>query len=100
MKMPGYWVEQTEVGVSLTRTVFDETDLDSATGWKEAWQNQDPQVTVRGYVAIEAALAYGRGLLPEAKTEAPSRKLPVLSDEVLEFHSRQEIDLFPKSVLP
>lgn len=100
MKMPGYWVEQTGEGVSLTRTVFDETDLDPATGWKEAWQNQDPQVTVRGYLAIEAALAHGRGLLPQAQSEAPPRRLPLLSDEVLEFRSRQEIDLFAKSVSP
>lgn len=98
MKMPGYWVAQTDAGVSLTRTVFDETDLDPATGWKEAWQNQDPQVTVRGYVAIEAALAHGRSLLPQAQTEPPPRKLPVLSAEVLEFRSRQEIDLFANCV--
>jgi hypothetical protein len=55
MKMPGYWVSKTDEGVSLTQTVFDETELDPATQWREAYQNQDPDVPVRGYVAIEAA---------------------------------------------
>jgi len=67
MKMPGYWVSKTDEGVSLTQTVFDETDLDPATQWREAYQNQDPDVPVRGYVAFEAALACARQLLPEAR---------------------------------
>ena len=79
MKMPGYWVSKTDEGVSLTQTVFDETDLDPATQWREAYQNQDPDVPVRGYVAIEAALARARQLLPEVGVgvEVDARQLPL-----------------------
>ena len=98
MKMPGYWVEKTDEGVSLTHTVFDETDLDPATEWKEVWQNQDQNSTVRGYVPIEAALAHARQILPDDPKGASAGPLPAFSDEVLNFRSRAEIDLFAKSV--
>lgn len=98
MKMPGYWVERNEEGVSLTHTLFDETDLDPATEWKEAWQNKDLESSVRGYVPIEAALAHARQLLPEEPELGVARPLPAFSDEVLKFRSRAEIDLFAKSV--
>lgn len=98
MKMPGYWVEKTQQGVALTHALFDETDLDPATQWKEAYQNQDPEAEVRGYVAIEAALACARQMLPEASAPADQRQLPLFSDEVLNFSSRAEIDLFAKTV--
>jgi hypothetical protein len=96
MRMPGYWVSRTEEGVSLTKTVFDETDLDPATHWREAYQNQDPDVPVRGYVSIEAALACARQLLPEVEsaTEIDVRQLPLFDDEVLAFRTKQEVDLF------
>jgi hypothetical protein len=97
MKMPGCWVEKTTEGVSLTRTVFDETDLDPATNWKEAWQNQDPESAVRGYVPIEAALARARQLLPDGEAGVAS-PLPAFSDEVLNLRSKAEVDLFAKSV--
>jgi hypothetical protein len=102
MKMPGYWVSKTDEGVSLTQTVFDETELDPATQWREAYQNQDPDVPVRGYVAIEAALARARQLLPDVGVgvEVDARQLPLFDDEVLAFRSRQEIDLFATSVAP
>jgi len=98
MRMPGYWVSRTEEGVSLTRVLFDETELDPATNWQEVYQNQDPQVPTRGYVAIEAALAYGRSLLPDADSSAVGLPLPQFSDEVLEFQSRQAIDRFASSI--
>lgn len=97
MKMPGYWVAKTEEGVSLTHTLFDETDLDPATEWKEAWQNQDPDAAVRGFVPIEAALAHARHLLPDSAVDVAG-PLPAFSEEVLNFRSRSEIDLFAKSI--
>ena len=39
MKFPGYWVSVDSGKAVLERTVFDETELDPATNWKEAWQN-------------------------------------------------------------
>lgn len=96
MRMPGYWVQKTTEGVSLTRTVFDETDLDPATDWKEAWQNQDPKAAVRGFVAIEAALSHARQVLPDSAVGADG-PLPALSDEVLKFRSRAEVDLFARA---
>ena len=98
MKMPGYWVEKTEEVVSLTHTLFDETDLDPATKWKQAWQNRDPESAVWGYVPIEAALAHARQLLPQDSADVAAGPLPAFSDEVLKFRSRAEIDLFAKSV--
>jgi len=102
MKMPGYWVSKTDEGVSLTQTVFDETDLDPTTQWREAYQNQDPDVPVRGYVAIEAALACARQLLPEvaAGVEVDAMQLPLFDNDVLAFRTRQEVDLFATSVAP
>ena len=102
MKMPGYWVSKTDEGVSLTQTVFDETDLDPATQWREAYQNQDPDVPVRGYVAIEAALACARQLLPEvaAGVEVDARQLPLFDNDLAAFRTRQEVDLFATTVAP
>lgn len=56
MKFPGYWVSMNEGKVLLERTTFDETELDPATNWKQAWQNQAVESQVRGYVELEAAL--------------------------------------------
>lgn len=56
MKFPGYWVSMGEGKVMLERTTFDETELDPATNWKQAWQNQAVESQVKGYVEFEAAL--------------------------------------------
>lgn len=40
----------------LERTTLDETELDPATTWKQAWQNQAVESQVKGYVELEAAL--------------------------------------------
>ena len=53
---------------------------------------------VRGYVPIEAALAHARQILPDDPKGASAGPLPAFSDEVLNFRSRAEIDLFAKSV--
>lgn len=42
--------------VFLERTTFDETDLDPATNWRQAWQNQALESQVEGYVELDAAL--------------------------------------------
>jgi hypothetical protein len=56
MKLPGYWVFMGEGRVLMERTTFDETDLDPATDWRQAWQNQAGDSQVKGYVQLEAAL--------------------------------------------
>ncbi len=56
MKFPGYWVSMGEGKVMLERTILDETELDPATNWKQAWQNQAVESQVKGYVELEAAL--------------------------------------------
>ena len=56
MKFPGYWVSMGEGKILLETTTFDETELDPATNWKQAWQNQAVESQVKGYVELEAAL--------------------------------------------
>ncbi len=56
MKFPGYWVSTAEGKVLLERATLDETELDPATNWKQAWQNQAAESQVKGYVELEAAL--------------------------------------------
>ena len=56
MRFPGYWVIPDEDKIIVECAFFDETELDSATEWKEAWQNQDPPGDCRGYVETEKAL--------------------------------------------
>lgn len=56
MRFGGYWVVLSEDKATLTRTSFDETELDPATGWKEAWQNQEHDGPAKGYVEMEGAL--------------------------------------------
>lgn len=73
MKLPGYWVVREAEKIALIRTTFDETELDPATNWKQAWQNQEPDGLVQGYldwrpalIAAASALAAlaGRALSP------------------------------------
>ena len=56
MKFPGYWVSMHEGKVILSKTNFDDTELDSATHWKQAWQNQGAQCQVKGHVELHEAL--------------------------------------------
>jgi hypothetical protein len=63
MKFPGYWVSVDSGKVVLERTVFDETELDPATNWKQAWQNQDGKARCKGYVDLAAALTYAAQVL-------------------------------------
>ena len=63
MRFPGYWVSVDSGKAVLERTVFDETELDPATNWKQAWQNQDGEVRWKGYVDLEAALWFATQML-------------------------------------
>lgn len=56
MQFPGYWVFFQSGNAVLERTTFDETDLDPATGWKQAWQNEDSAASPQGFVELTAAL--------------------------------------------
>jgi hypothetical protein len=48
-------------------SVFDETELDPATNWKQAWQNQDSAAPSKGYVELSAALTYAAQVLAAAE---------------------------------
>lgn len=70
MKFPGYWVSVDSGKAVLERTVFDETELDPATNWKRAWQNQDGEARCRGYFDLEAALSFAAQMLAAAEGRA------------------------------
>jgi hypothetical protein len=77
MKYPGYWVAKENHGVSISRYTFDETELDPATQWTQAWQNQDPEALAIGYLSLEAAqiaaaqlLAKSEGVPPLSQSES------------------------------
>ena len=53
MKFSGYWVLADHAKVTLDRMTFDETDLDPATNWKQAWQNQDTTTSTKGFVELK-----------------------------------------------
>ncbi len=63
MQFPGYWVKNTSGKVIVQAATFDETELDPQTNWKEAWQNQDPASTTKGFVETSKALAYAGRLI-------------------------------------
>lgn len=56
MIFPGYRVVKTENGVTISNAVFDETELDPSTKWKQAWQNSESSLS-KGYVELDDALA-------------------------------------------
>ena len=63
MKFPGYWVSAFAGGVTLEMTTFDETELDPATNWKQAWQNEDAGSQTKGYVELDEALVSAASVL-------------------------------------
>ena len=73
MRYPGYRVSAESGRALLVRTTFDETDLDPATNWKQAWQNQNRAALSRGYVELEDALVFAAQML--ASTEGKSLDL-------------------------
>jgi hypothetical protein len=98
MKLPGYWVSKRGEAFTLTHVVFDETELDPATRWEEVYQNNDPQITERGYVDLEAALAYVRGELPDTTSGDDGSQPPQFIDGAMVLRSRREVDRFVNSV--
>lgn len=73
MKFPGYWVSVDSGKAVLERTVFDETELDPATNWKQAWQNQDREARCKGYVDLGAALTFAAQGLAAAEGRSMSQ---------------------------
>lgn len=57
MQFPGYWVWAEDGKVVVERSVFDETELDPETNWKQAWQNQEAEGMYKGFVDLEEALS-------------------------------------------
>ena len=70
MIFAGYWVSVESGRAVLMRTTFDETDLDPATNWKQAWQNQDAAASSKGYVELGAALMCAAQALAKAAGRA------------------------------
>jgi len=68
MKFPGYWVFDDDGKVAIELATFDETELDPATDWKQAWQNQDLTATARGFVQLADAIACAAALIANAST--------------------------------
>lgn len=73
MEFPGYWVYVDFGKVVLERTVFDETELDPATNWKQAWQNQDSEARRKGYVELDAALTFAAQVLAAVEVRSMSQ---------------------------
>lgn len=72
MQFPGYWVFREENKVIIITHVFDETELDPDTGWKEAWQNRDPGGDCKGFVENRAAVSYAAKTLAKLEGKALS----------------------------
>lgn len=95
MRFPGYWVCADAGKVVLERTTFDDTELDPATNWMQAWQNQDGEGLAKGYVEFRAALisaatslAQAAGLsLSQADLDRAIRFDPVWHEDRCEIES-------------
>jgi hypothetical protein len=74
MKFPGYWASMSSGKALLERTTFDETDLDPATNWKQAWQNEDETSTCNGFVELRDALIFVAKLLSTAEERTLSNE--------------------------
>lgn len=73
MKFPGYWVHVRQGKAVLERTTFDETELDPATGWKQAWQNQDAEAPTKGFRELAEALMCAAQALASASEYSLSK---------------------------
>jgi len=63
MQFPGYWVYMSSGKAVLERTTFDETELDPATNWKTALQNEAGSKVCNGFVELRSALIFAAQLL-------------------------------------
>jgi hypothetical protein len=99
MKFSGYWVTVEQNKATLERTTFDETDLDPATNWKQAWQNQDTTTSTKGFVELKDALlctaqavasAFGNSLSQSDAAQA-SKFEPEWINDRCEIHSLSQL---------
>lgn len=99
MKLPGYWVVREAENIALIRTTFDDTELDPASDWKRAWQNQQRDGLVHGYVDWTAALIAaanalatraGRSLSPDDLDQL-SRFVPHWQGDRCDFPSLESL---------
>jgi hypothetical protein len=99
MKFPGWWVIGEGEDVRMVATRFDDTELDPATKWMEAWQNQEEGALVKGFVMHEPALAFaahclaareGRALLGDEERRA-MRVASALTGVDLKFRTLAEL---------
>jgi len=67
MRFLGYWVTVDAAKIVLERSILDETELDPATNWKQAWQNQNREARYKGYVDLGTALTHVAQVLAAAE---------------------------------
>lgn len=100
MQFPGYWVVLKEAGgVSLISETFDETELDPATNWKQAVQNECDEFGAKGYVELEMALSFAAETLAAqaghplsaADLERALQFTPVWTDDRCEIASLSQL---------
>jgi hypothetical protein len=99
MEFPGWWVIGEGEVVQMLATRFDDTELDPATNWMEAWQNQQEDALVKGFVLSKPALTFaahclaareGRTLSEEDKRRA-AQVATLLTGEDLKFRTLAEL---------
>lgn len=99
MRLSGYRVYSQTDKVLIEKTTFDETELDPATGWKQAWENQDVDGQVKGYVELVEALISAAKMfvkdsgrtLSHADLDCVRRINPVWQSERFEINSLNEL---------
>ena len=69
MELSGWWVSGGTESVTVTATVFDETELSEASGWTQSHQNVDNDLP-HGYVDLDAVCVDVKARL------APSLRVP------------------------
>jgi hypothetical protein len=107
MRFPGYWIKKENGELTLARRSFDETELDPATNWKTALQNQegdfplgfvDPlmmtQALCRFAIDEQAdALAGAFGKVLDDGKEVAITDLPSLAAAILHCAPKMVVDL-------
>jgi hypothetical protein len=99
MKFDGFWVAEKDGKIVIQRSEFDETELDPATGWTQAWQNQDADATAKGFLGAAAAVACAARLIArnqsvtisDAEVTALQDVAPVFQNGYCEIESLAEL---------
>lgn len=99
MRFPGYRVHSQTGKVLIEQTIFDETELDPATNWKHAWENQETDGHVKGYVELVDALISAAnmfikdsgGTLSHADLERVRGINPIWQNKCFEIKSLNEL---------